>query len=46
MTVHRVCFWGAVAGVSLLANWGIAQVAAKHPTVARFTSPFQGGGVS
>lgn len=42
MTLRRISFWGAVAGVSLLANWAAAQVAAKHPTVARFTSAFQG----
>lgn len=44
MTVRRVTFWAAVAGVSLLANWAAAQVAAKHPTVARFTRTFQGAG--
>jgi len=43
MALRRITFWGAVAGVSLLANWAAAQVAAKHPSVARFTAPFQGG---
>jgi len=43
VTLRRVTFWMAVGGVSLIANFLAAQVAAKHPTVARFTAPFQGG---
>ncbi len=37
---RRTAFWGAVAGVSILANFGLEAVTAKYPQLglARFTA--------
>ncbi len=39
-TVRRVAFWSAVAGVSILANFGLELAAEKYPQLglARFTA--------
>lgn len=39
-TARRVAFWGAVAGVSILANFGLELVSTKYPQLglASFTA--------
>ena len=40
MAGKRLAFWGAVAGVSILANFGLEVIADKIPSLglARFTA--------
>jgi hypothetical protein len=35
---RHISFWFAVAGVSILANFGLELVASKSPGLARFTA--------
>jgi hypothetical protein len=44
--VKKASFWFAVAGVSVLANYGLELAAAKFPNVglARFTATAHRGG--
>ncbi len=35
---RRVCFWGAVAGVSVLANLGLELAAPRFAGLSRFTA--------
>lgn len=39
MSARRLTFWLGVAGVSVLANWGVKVIALKHPTWAPLASP-------
>ena len=49
MTTRRAAFWAAVAGTSILANFGLELLAAKMPQLglARFVAfTHAGGGVA
>ncbi len=45
MKFRRVMFWGAVAGVSVLANFGLEVAAQRYPQVGlfKFTNFTHGG---
>jgi hypothetical protein len=41
--MRRACFWLAVAGVSILANYAVEVAAPHSPGLARFTAKLHQG---